>query len=49
MVKSGSGYLDSFHLTALVGNDNGRNLLVATNKVFPALREDSVPLEIWFL
>ena len=46
MVKSGSGSLDSFHSTALVRNANGRNLLVATNKVFLALREDGVPLEI---
>ena len=46
MMKIGSGSLDSFHLTALVGNNNGRNLLVATNKVFLALREDGVPLEI---
>ena len=46
MVKSGFVSLDSFHLTALVGNDNGRNLLVATNKAFLALREESVPLEI---
>ena len=46
MVKSGSGSLGSFHFTALVGNDIGRNLLVATNKVFLALREDSVLLEI---
>ena len=46
MVKSGSGSLDPFHSTALVRNANGRNLLVATNKIFLALREDSVLLEI---
>ena len=47
MAKSGSGSPDSFHSTVLVGDDIGRSLLVATNKVFfLSIREDSVPLEM---
>ena len=49
MAKSGTGFPDCFHLNALMGDDIGRSLLAATYKGFLAVREDSVPLEIWLL
>ena len=47
MANRGSGYpWRPFPLTALVGKDIGISLMVATNKLFPSLGQDSVLLEI---
>ena len=46
MANRGSGSPDlPFPLTVLVGKDIGISLIIATNKLFPALGEDSVRLK----
>ena len=49
MEKSGTGFPDCFHLNALMGTISEEVYWLLPIRGFLAVREDSVPLEIWLL